>query len=77
MKWNNRKLLDTVIFIFIFLHFFSHTLALTYRDSWSIFAHSTCENNPEVVCAGENGTQKSEKGWYYFSLDIHHRDLKD
>lgn len=54
-----------------------HTLALTYRNSRSVFAHSACEYNPEVVRAGEYGTQKSEKGWNYFNLDIYHRYLKD
>lgn len=37
----------------------THTLVWTYRNSRSIFAHSACKYNPEIVCAGENGTQKS------------------
>lgn len=53
------------------------TSAFTYSNSRSIFAHSACEYNPEVVCAGENGPQKSANGRYYFNLDIYHRDLKD
>ncbi len=55
----------------------THTLVLAYRNSRSIFAHSACKYNPEIVCAGENGTQKSANGRYYFNLDIDHWDLKD
>lgn len=47
----------------------------TYRYRGSVFADTPCENDSEVVGAGEDGAEEGEDGGNHLHLDVEDGDL--